>query len=123
MPKLIFILEDNEDLRELYGLILAEENYDISSFSTIKEFMEHANEIPDLYLLDVMLPDGDGVALCKQLKENPKTADVPVIMISAHRDIADVKQQCPDSDFIAKPFDINHLSEQIAKRISVKQTS
>ncbi len=120
MPKLIFILEDNDDLRELYGLILEEENYEISSFSTISEFMEHAEEIPDLYLLDVMLPDGDGVELCQQLKKNPKTADVPVILISAHRDISDVKQQCPDSGFISKPFDISYLSEQIAKRINTK---
>ena len=118
MPKLIFILEDNQDLIELYELILEEEDYQISAFCTIKAFLEHSTEIPDLYLLDVMLPDGDGVEICRELKKSPLTQNIPVIMISAHSDIADVKRQCPGSDFIAKPFDIGHLSSQIAKRLS-----
>ncbi len=118
MAKLIFILEDNEDLRELYRYILEDEDYDITTFSTVSEFMEHSIATPDLYLLDVMLPDGDGIELCKELKKDSRTANIPVIMVSAHQDIADVKLQCPDSDFIAKPFDISHLSDQIARRIN-----
>jgi two-component system phosphate regulon response regulator PhoB len=117
MQKTIFILEDNTDLRELYGYILEEHNYNLKMFSSIAEFEEHANEIPDLYLLDVMLPDGDGIALCKTLKEKVITAKVPVIMVSAHKDISDVKDQCPGAEFIAKPFDIDNLIEQISAKI------
>jgi len=120
MAKLIFILEDNEDLRELYELILEEEDYEIQAFATVAEFRQHSTEVPDLYLMDVMLPDGDGIQLCKELNEHPSTAHVPIIMVSAHSDIADVKEECPRADFVAKPFDIAHLTQKIAERIKAR---
>ncbi len=118
MPKTIFILEDNLDLRELYELILKDENYEIKSFGTVTEFMESAHEVPDLYLLDVMLPDGDGLQVCSELKKNLPTAHVPVIMVSAHKRGSEVKLRCPEADFIAKPFDIDDLIRQIAAKIN-----
>jgi len=54
MAKVIFILEDNDDLRELYNLILKQEDYKIKTFATVAEFKEHFSQIPDLYLVDVM---------------------------------------------------------------------
>lgn len=117
MAKLIFILEDNDDLRTLYQLILEDENYDILTFATVAEFKQHAGEVPDLYLMDVMLPDGDGMQLCKELKQDPVTSEVPVIMVSAHKELSDIKEACPDADFVAKPFDIDHLTQKIATKI------
>ena len=118
MQKTIFILEDNDDLRELYIYILADDDYKIVAFSTVAEFMHHWNEIPDLYLLDVMLPDGDGIVLCQKLKSNLASSHTPIIMVSAHKDIAEVKTQCPEADFLAKPFDINELSHRVAERVA-----
>lgn len=117
MQKTIFILEDNADLRELYLYIFADNDYKISSFSTVAEFMLHWNEIPDLYLLDVMLPDGDGIDLCQKLKNNSLSANTPVVMVSAHKDISEVKMQCPNADFLAKPFDIEELNNRVAKHV------
>lgn len=123
MPKKIFILEDDDDLRELYGLILEGEDYLISCFATVETFMQNVNEIPDLYLLDVMLPDGDGKEVCKQLKNGKLTSHIPVIMVSAHTDISEIAQSCPEAVFLAKPFDIEQLSGQVALmlRASSKQ--
>ncbi|TKC10530.1 response regulator transcription factor [Pedobacter polaris] len=118
MKKTIFILEDNDELRELYGYILEGENYEIRTFATVTQFMENARQIPHLYLLDVMLPDGDGIELCIELKRNSLTANVPVIMISAHKNLADIKSECPQADFIAKPFDIEELTKRIALKIN-----
>lgn len=117
MPKTIFILEDNDDLRELYALILKDEDYQISSFATVTEFMESAHQIPDLYLLDVMLPDGDGIQLCSELRNNPQSSQVPVIMISAHKGGTEVKRRCPGAEFIPKPFDIEDLITQIRAKL------
>jgi DNA-binding response OmpR family regulator len=117
MQKLIFILEDNDDLRELYTYILEDENYKLETFATVTSFMEQSNKVPDLYLLDVMLPDGDGLVLCKELKENPRTADVPVIIVSAHKHIQDVKEKCPSAEFLSKPFDISDLVKCIQNNI------
>ena len=118
MRKTIFILEDDDDLRTLYGYIFADEDYDIITFASVKAFMEGSQQIPNLYLLDVMLPDGDGIMLCNQLKENPLTASVPVIMVSAHKDIEDVEHECPRAEFIAKPFDIEKLTNMVSKKIN-----
>lgn len=117
MSKKIFILEDNDDLRELYVLILEEEDYLITGFATVAEFMQKLAEVPDLYLLDVMLPDGDGIEVCRQLKNDIQTRDVPVIMVSAHKDIDEVTQACPEAMFLSKPFDIEQLAQQIASMV------
>ncbi|MDQ7949461.1 MAG: response regulator [Pedobacter sp.] len=116
IAKKIFILEDNEDLRELYTIIF-DQHYELESFTTIAQFMRHIDRVPDLYLLDVMLPDGDGVSVCQQLKNNPKTANIPVIMISAHQHHAEIAKRCPWSNFIEKPFDIDKLEEMVAKNL------
>ena len=118
MRKTIFILEDDDDLRTLYSYIFDDEDYNIITFASVKAFMEGSQQIPNLYLLDVMLPDGDGIILCNQLKENPLTASVPVIMVSAHKDIEDVEHECEGAEFIAKPFDIEKLTNMVSKKIN-----
>lgn len=115
--KEIFILEDNQDLRELYEYILEGEHYNITTFPSITAFMEQSTHVPDLYLLDVMLPDGNGIELCKELKNKISTANVPVILISAHSQLHEVKSACPTADFISKPFDIDNLINKISSNL------
>ena len=123
LQKEIFILEDNQDLRELYEYILESENYRITTFATVTAFMEKATHVPDLYLLDVMLPDGNGLDLCIELKGRSATAKVPVILISAHKQLHEVKAACPSADFIAKPFDIDFLISKISANLAHQSTS
>ncbi|WP_113652615.1 response regulator [Pedobacter namyangjuensis] len=115
-PK-IFILEDDESIRDLYPYILGEENYDMSTFSCAKDFKENSNEIPQMYILDVMLPDGNGLDIYRELQQNPATADVPVLIMSAHEDPIYVRKQFPRANFLSKPFDITKLIDSVAKNI------
>lgn len=117
--KKIFILEDNDDLRELYTIIFDPQQYELEAFADIASMMRHIETIPDLYLLDVMLPDGDGISVCQQLKLSKKTASVPVIMISAHQQQSEINKRCPGADFIEKPFDIEHFEKTIAKNLGI----
>lgn len=117
VKKEIFILEDNQDLRELYEYILEGENYRITTFATVTAFMEKATHVPDLYLLDVMLPDGNGLDLCVELKNRASSANVPVILVSAHKQLHEIKAKCPSADFIAKPFDIEFLVNKISMNL------
>lgn len=121
--KEIFILEDNQDLRELYQYILEAEHYNITTFASITAFMELSTHVPDLYLLDVMLPDGNGIELCKELKNKVSTANVPVILISAHTQLHEVKTACPTADFIPKPFDIDFLISRISSNLKTGQVN
>ena len=117
MSKTIHILEDNDELRELYGYILADEDYNLLSFATMQAFHDHTEPLPDLYVLDVMLPDGDGLSLCKTLHDDPLTAHIPVIMVSAHKELTDISALCPHADFLAKPFDIQNLIDKVALKL------
>jgi len=107
MGKRICVLEDNESIREIIGFILEEPDYEVKYFKNIKEFRQGAYAFDaNLFLLDVMLPDGNGLDLCCELKADKATANMPIVMMSANfSDEADYSR-CNAEDYIHKPFDI-----------------
>ncbi|SDH18746.1 two-component system, OmpR family, phosphate regulon response regulator PhoB [Pedobacter terrae] len=110
----IFLLEDDQGIREVLEMLLTSENYVVECFASIKEFKNRdITIIPDLYLFDVMLPDGSGIDLCREIKNEDRYDNVPVIIMSAHANIRDLKGICEPENFISKPFDINELLERL----------
>ncbi|MFC4210237.1 response regulator transcription factor [Pedobacter lithocola] len=108
--KKISVLEDDEGILEVVDMILSAEGYEVNGFSCVNDFIiGNSTNVPDIYLLDVMLPDGDGLKLCNELKNQPQTSHVPVVMMSAHAGISNMMAQCKADGFISKPFDINHI--------------
>ena len=108
MKKRVFVLEDNPELRELFIILLEEESYQVDAFPNVKIFNEIVqSDLPDVFLLDIRLPDGNGVEICQELKNSLRTKHIPVIMMSAHANLAEIKQECEAEAFIQKPFDIN----------------
>jgi DNA-binding response OmpR family regulator len=119
MIKKICVLEDTEAILELVHIILEEEGYEVYGFDTVTGFNENIAVLsPDLFLLDVMLPDGSGLDVCKELKEAENTGHIPVIMMTANSRISSMKDSCPADEFIAKPFDIDHLVATIKQLIA-----
>lgn len=114
MEKLIHIVEDDDDIRFIVEYILAESGYRISSSATAKEFETQLSETkPDLILMDVMLPDGNGINLCRKIKSDAVTQDIKVIIMSAHAaESAVLKDACAD-DFVSKPFDLDYLIDRV----------
>ena len=114
----IFLVEDNEAIREILEIFLTSENYDVKSFASVSEFEERDTYvIPDLYLFDVMLPDGSGIDLCQQIKKDQENKDIPVIIMSAHANLSHMQYLCQPDDLIAKPFDIENVLARIQKII------
>lgn len=108
MDKRICVLEDNEDIREIIGFILEDEHYKVKYFKNIQEFRKGALDFQaDLFLLDVMLPDGNGLDLCCELKKLKETANMPIVMMSANFSDTEMRSRCHADDYIHKPFDIN----------------
>lgn len=104
-------MEDDRGIREVVEMIFLEEGYEVFCYACVKDFMLAKDiVIPDIYLLDVMLPDGDGLKVCNQLKSLPQSRHVPVLMMSAHTDLSGLAGKCKADGFIAKPFDINHIT-------------
>jgi DNA-binding response OmpR family regulator len=114
MKKSIYILEDNDDIRELLSYLLTEENYEVKGYPTVRSFKKQMKfGCPDMIVLDVMLTDGNGVEVCDELKSNKLTHDIPVLMMSANTQFSEIRKHCTAEDFISKPFDINDFVSRI----------
>lgn len=117
MNKNICVLEDSEEILELIHMVL-EEDYNVYGFPTVSKFMSgYAQTNPDLCLLDVMLPDGSGLELCNELKNNTLYKHIPIIIMTANAGIEKMKDDCLANDFISKPFDIDDLVRRIGIQI------
>ena len=116
MKKQVVVVEDNPHIREMIEYILEDHEIEVVSFGNARNFLSASAHIhADLYLLDIMLPDGNGIELCKELKAQETTRDKPVIMMSAHAD--QLHSECGAEDFIAKPFDIENLVARIERHM------
>lgn len=109
----IFVIEDNKDIGFIIELFLSEEGFNVQLFATAADFFKaFKNEIPDIFLVDVMLPDGNGIDLCDQIKHDLRVITAPVIIMSAHESVLAFKA-CGAEEFISKPFDLSHLLDKI----------
>jgi two-component system phosphate regulon response regulator PhoB len=119
MNKHIQIVEDDGDIRFIVEYILEDANYIVETFENATTFNNRGRiEDVDLIILDVMLPDGNGIELCRNLKNNSKTVKIPVIIMSAHAGSQSVLEEACADDFINKPFDLDNFLTRV-KRILV----
>lgn len=113
---LIYILEDDRNIREIEEIALKNAEYEVVSFETAAEFRKRLKErVPDLLLLDLMLPDADGLRLVTQLRQNVMTRSLPVIMVTAKTTEID-KVRGLDSgadDYLTKPFSVMELISRV----------
>ena len=107
MKKFVLIVEDEEDIRELVSYHLLKEGYQVASVASGEEALSVAEkQLPDLILLDVMLPGMDGLTVCQRLRASPKTADVAIMMLTAKSEEADIIRglNLGATDYVTKPF-------------------
>lgn len=113
---LIYILEDDRNIREIEEIALKNADYEVVSFETAAEFGKRLKErVPDLLLLDLMLPDADGLRLVTQLRQNVMTMSLPVIMVTAKTTEIE-KVRGLDSgadDYLTKPFSVMELISRV----------
>lgn len=121
----ILVVDDEEDILELVRYNLAKEGYQVVCVPSGEQALKKAKEdAPNLILLDLMLPGLDGLDVCKQLKNSPETSGIPIIMITAKGEDADVVSglELGADDYVTKPFSPRVLLARIKKSIrKVKQ--
>ena len=107
MPSRVLIVEDEPDIRDLLAFHLERDGYQIATAATGTEALRQAaRERPDLIVLDLMLPELDGREVCRRVRQDPATAAVPVIMLTARGDEVDrvVGLELGADDYVVKPF-------------------
>lgn len=116
--KKILVIDDDEGILDAIGVVLDSAGYEVQmsqNGEVIKQLQPRT--FPDLILLDVLLSGEDGRDLCKLLKENSTTKDIPIIMFSADPNVQAGIKLCKADDFLAKPFDIDDLLNKITHHL------
>lgn len=113
---LIYCVEDDDGIRELVSCALKSGGYEIKAFPKAKPFYDEIkNNAPSLILLDIMLPDEDGYTILSKLKNDAKTKNIPVIMLTAKSSEIDKVSglEMGADDYITKPFGVMELLSRI----------
>ncbi len=116
MSAKILVVEDEPAVREMIRFVLAQADYEISEAGDAQQAREHlAKAPPDLVLMDWMLPGTSGVELTRELKQDPLTRDIPVIMLTARGEEDDKIRglECGAEDYVTKPFSPRELAARI----------
>ncbi len=116
MNERIAVLEDEKDIRELIALHLEKSGYRVTGFSNANDLfksLEHNSF--DLLILDLILPDMDGLDVCRAIKNNPGFSSIPVVMVTAKAEVTDrvVGLEMGADDYIVKPFSPRELVARV----------
>lgn len=112
----IYIVEDDKNIREIEMFALKNSGYVVEEFENAKSFFSRAVEkVPDLVLLDIMLPDMDGLEIVKKLRSRPDTVRVPIILVTAKTTELDKVKglDIGADDYLTKPFGVMELISRV----------
>ena len=110
----ILIVDDDKEITSLFEKFLSLEGYETTALNESAQAVDVANSIiPDLFILDLMMPPPDGFKLCRLLRKEPKFAHTPIIIITAlnDNDSKVVAYGAGANDYLTKPFHIDELAQ------------
>ncbi|MES2436750.1 MAG: response regulator [Patescibacteria group bacterium] len=120
MSKKILVIEDDHSIMEAMRFTLEYSGYEVVAAEhpeEIEAIEKNKKALPDLILLDILLSGKDGREICKKLKSQKATQQIPIIMMSAHPGAEQSVKDAGADDFIAKPFNLDSLLITIKKHV------
>lgn len=120
VKKRILIVEDTKTIVMVEKLMLAGQDYEIDTAGNGVEGLEKVRSLkPDLVLLDIMMPEMDGIEMCRRLKSDPETRTIPVIMVTTKGEPDKVEQAfvAGCEDYVTKPIDKFELTSKVSKHL------
>ena len=116
MKNLIAVVDDEPDIAELVSLHLRKARFEVKAFLNGNSFYDFlSRQKPDLIILDLLLPDIDGLEICKDLKSNPELKEIPIIMLTAKGEEMDkiLGLELGADDYVTKPFSPRELIARV----------
>ena len=113
----ILVADDDAGIVDALQMVLEEADYEVSTTTDGHTVRKVQSNQPDVILLDIWMSGEDGRDICKFLKSQQKTRNIPIIMISATSDLAQSARAAGADDFLPKPFHMEHLLEKVEKHI------
>lgn len=114
----IIVVDDDKAATSLFEQVLLMNGYEVISLNESKKAIETANSVhPDLFILDLMMPEPDGFKLCRMLRANPQYRRTPILIVTALNDTDShlVAMGAGANDYLVKPFHIDQLFHMIEK--------
>ena len=115
MTKRIIVVEDDPSITEVLTIILEQEQYRVDSFPDDSFLEGMKNDMPGLILLDMWLSGINGKNICAMIKKDNAFQQIPVVMVSANRDVKQHAEEAGADDYLPKPFDVNVLLSLVKK--------
>jgi DNA-binding response OmpR family regulator len=115
----ILVLDDDPDISTMLKLMLEYKGYRVTTANRPDEMHKHLQkETPGLIIMDMLLSGMNGTDVCAELKQNEKTANIPILMISAHPNAHEICLKAGANDFVSKPFDMYDILAKIGSLIT-----
>ena len=119
--KRVLVVEDEPEIRELIMMTLRKHGYEVVGAECGEEaWIEAARQTPQLLVLDVLLPDMDGLSLCEMFRRIPTTSKIPILMLTACATLQarGIAADAGANDFMAKPFSPRELAHRVDRLLS-----
>lgn len=118
-PPKVLIIEDDADIVLVISSMLEDEGYDVVTANPHKDpHYLHGDDLPDVILLDMLLSGVDGREIARHLKGSAATRHIPIVIISAHPNAREEAQAAGADGFLAKPFDLDVLLNEVARYLT-----
>ncbi len=116
MLKKIFVIDDEKDIQDIVKINLRAEGYDVFCYSSAEEALRALEtDVPDLFVLDIMMPGIDGFEFCRRVRASAPHKDIPIIFLSARSDEIDrvLGLELGGDDYMTKPFSVKELKSRV----------
>jgi CheY-like chemotaxis protein len=111
--KTILIADDDKAIVDSITAILDHSGYEVLNVMDGTSVMQAVKALPDLILLDIQMPGHDGPTVCRQLKRQASTKDIPIMIVSASMDVQQKAEMAGADDYLEKPFDMDVLQQKV----------
>jgi CheY-like chemotaxis protein len=115
--KHIIVVDDDPGILDIMEMIFSRAGYKVIAYSGPEPLMSNHFEHPAAIVLDKQLSGADGLEVCRYLKDQPSTRDIPIIMVSASMNIGELAAKAGANAFVEKPFKVKHLLEVVEQYV------